>query len=157
MTLRQILPVPAAVLFVALTVSIAPHAQPASPLVERVGDTGFIQLQADSFASLNDRQKALAYWLTQAAIAIDPIIYDQLSAYGLRQKRVLEEIVGHHDGIPQSTFVKIRAYALLFWGNRGNHNETTGQKFVPDFSISDLLQAALKAQQNGGFKSAYAD
>jgi dipeptidyl-peptidase-3 len=157
MTLRHTLSASAAVLCLAITVSTTPHAQQTSPLVERVGDTGFIQLQADSFGALSDRQKALAYWLTQAAIAIDPIIYDQLSAYGLRQKRVLEEIVGHHDGIPQSTFTKIRAYALLFWGNRGNHNETTGQKFVPDFSSGDLLQAALKAQQDGGFKFAYAD
>ncbi len=134
-----------------------PLAQSASPLVERVGDTGFIQLQTDSFGALDARQKALAYWLTQAAIAIDPIIYDQLSAYGLRQKRVLEEIVGHHEGIPDATFTRIRSYALLFWANRGNHNETTGQKFLPDFSSGDLLQAALKAQQNGAFKSAYAD
>jgi dipeptidyl-peptidase-3 len=133
-----------------------PTAQ-SSPLVERVGDTGFIQLQADSFGALDARQKALAYWLTQAAIAIDPIIYDQLSAYGLRQKRVLEEIVGHHEGIPASSFSKIRSYALIFWANRGNHNETTGQKFVPDFSSADLQQAALKAQQNGAFRSAYAD
>jgi dipeptidyl-peptidase-3 len=157
MTLRQILSSSAAALFLAVTVSMTPHAQQASPLVERVGDTGFIQLQADSFGALTDREKALAYWLTQAAIAIDPIIYDQLSPYGLRQKRVLEEIAGHHDGIPPSTFAKIRAYALLFWANRGNHNETTGQKFVPDFSSGDLLQAALTAQQSGGFKSRYAD
>ena len=64
-------------------------AAPASSLVERVGDTGFIQLQSPSFAQLDDRQKALAYWLTQASIAIDPIIYDQLSRFGLRQKRLL--------------------------------------------------------------------
>src|SRR5437764_13025743 len=61
-----------------------------SPLVERVGDTGFIQLQAPSFATLTDKQKQLAYWLTQASIAIDPIIYDQLSRHGLREKRLLE-------------------------------------------------------------------
>ena len=157
MTLRHLLLAFVAVSFAGLAVPVAPVAQQTSPLVERVGDTGFIQLQADSFGTLSDRQKALAYWLTQAAIAIDPIIYDQLSAYGLRQKRVLEEIVGHHDGVPASTFAKIRNYALLFWANRGNHNETTGQKFVPDFSSSDLLQAALKAQQNGAFKSAHSD
>ena len=158
MTLRHLL---ALAIICATTITLAaparPLAQAASPLVERVGNTGFIQLEADSFAALDARQKALAYWLTQAAIAIDPIIYDQLSAYGLRQKRVLEEVVGHHTGIPEATFAKIRRYALLFWGNRGNHNETTGEKFLPDFSSADLLQAALKAQQNGAFRSRYAD
>ena len=49
-----------------------------SPLVETVADTGFIQIQAPSFAQLTPKQKELAYWLTQASIAIDPIIYDQL-------------------------------------------------------------------------------
>src|SRR5207248_4533271 len=55
-------------------------------IVERVGDTGFIQLRADGFRELDPRQQTLAYWLTQASIAIDPIIYDQVSQYGLRQK-----------------------------------------------------------------------
>ncbi len=96
----------------------APGAQgpalPKSPLVERAGDTGFIQLQARSFATLTDKQKELAYWLSQAAIAIDPIIYDQVSRWGLRQKRLLEGIVAHPDGVPPAAFAKVREYALLF-------------------------------------------
>jgi len=129
----------------------------ATPLVERVGDTGFIQLHADSFRQLDARQQALAYWLTQASIAIDPVIYDQLSQYGLRQKRMLEEIVARPAGIPPQTFAKIREFALLFWANRGNHNENTGQKFLPSFSSDELRQAALTAQKNGGFAAKYGD
>jgi dipeptidyl-peptidase-3 len=147
----------AVVLVTAVLPAIRPHAQSATPLVERVGDTGFLQLEAESFRQLDARQQALAYWLTRASIAIDPIIYDQLSAYGMRQKRLLEEIVAHQQGIPAASFRKIREYALLFWANRGNHNEITGQKFVPPFSRDDLLQAALQAQRNGAFRSAYAD
>jgi dipeptidyl-peptidase-3 len=127
---------------------------PRSPLVERVGDTGFIQLQARSFAQLDDRQKQLAYWLTQASIAIDPINYDQLSRFGLRQKRLLEGVVARHAGVPPAVFGKIREYALLFWANRGNHNETTAQKFVPAFTFEELQEAALKAQAAGAFASA---
>ena len=62
-------------------------------LADRVGATGFIQLEAQSFDKLTPRQQALAYWLAQASIAIDPIIYDQDSRFGLRQKRLLEAIV----------------------------------------------------------------
>ncbi len=51
----------------------------ANVLVDRVGNTGFLQLHAESFSSLDPKQKELAYWLSQASIAIDPIIYDQLS------------------------------------------------------------------------------
>ena len=136
-------------------------AQTASPqhgsLVERVGDTAFIQLQADSFTQLDARHQALAYWLTQASIAIDPIIYDQLSQYGLREKRLLEETLAHPSGVSPEALPKIRAFALLFWANRGNHNEQTAQKFLPTFTATELEQAALKAQENGGFKSAYGD
>src|SRR5207247_8625486 len=94
-----------------------------SSIVERVGDTGFIQLQADSFRALEPRGQALAYWLTQASIAIDPIVDAQLSPYGLRQKRLLEEIVARPAGIAPAIFQKVRAYALVYWANRGNHNE----------------------------------
>src|SRR5204863_5689267 len=125
---------------------------PSSPIVERVGDTGFLQLHAESFNALDARQQALAYWLTQASIAIDPIIYDQLSQYGIREKRLLEEIVGRPSGIPQPTFDKIRQYALLFWANRGNHNENTSQKLLPAFAVEELQQAALTAQTDGAFK-----
>src|SRR5262245_34870468 len=79
-----------------------------SPLVETVADTGFIQIETPSFAQLTPKQKELAYWLTQASIAIDPIIYDQLSKYGLRQKRLLEGIIAHREAIPADIYPKIR-------------------------------------------------
>src|ERR1043166_6774136 len=107
---------------------------PTSPLVARVGDTGFIQLEAPSFSQLTPKQQALAYYLTQASIAIDPIIYDQLSRFGVREKRLLAGIMAHSAGIPPATLSRIREYALLFWANRGNHNETTAQKFLPSFT-----------------------
>jgi dipeptidyl-peptidase III len=129
----------------------------AKTLVERVGDVGFIQLESPSFASLDARQKALAYWLNQAAIAIDPIIYDQLSRFGLRQKRILEGIVAHRSAVAAASLPKLREYALLFWANRGNHNDTTGQKFVPAFTFDELREAALKAHSAGAFKTASGD
>jgi dipeptidyl-peptidase-3 len=129
----------------------------ASSLVERVGDHGFVQLQSPSFGRLPPRQQALAYWLSQASIAIDPIIYDQLSQFGVRQKRLLEEIVAHPAGIAPDALAKIRGYALLFWANRGNHNDYTAQKFLPTFTIDELRQAGARAQASGAFKTAYAD
>lgn len=117
--------------------------------VDRVGSTGFIQLEADSFHQLNGRQQALAYWLSEAAIAINPIIYDQLSKYGLREKHVLEMIVAHPDGVNPAAYEKIVAFTKLFWANRGNHNETTAQKFLPDFTFEELRDAGLAALHHG--------
>src|SRR5262245_30756999 len=142
-----------------VVLSTAALAQTAShtPMVERVDDTAFIQLQSPSFEGLDARQKALAYWLTQASIAIDPVIYDQLSAYGIREKRLFEEIMSHTAGIPAGALGKIREFSLLFWANRGNHNENTGLKFLPTFTFEELKAAATTAQSNGAFKTGYAD
>src|SRR5215831_8876009 len=147
------------ILSFALAAAVLAQTQSASNnrIVERIGDTGFIDLHADSFPQLDTRHQALAYWLVQASIAIDPIIYDQLSPFGVREKRLLEEIVSRPSGIDAQTFKKIRDYSLLFWANRGNHNENTGQKFLPAFTMEDLQNAALKAQANGAFKTGYGD
>jgi len=111
-------------------------------LVDRVGSTGFVQLEAESFKKLSRRQQALTYWLAQASIAIDPINYDQNSVYGLRQKRLLEAIMLHPDAAGNAQARRrIEDFTKLFWANRGNHNEMTAQKFLPEFSFDDLKTA----------------
>jgi len=110
-------------------------------LADRVGNTGFVQLTADSFNKLTPREQALAYWLSQASIATDPIVYDQLSRFGLRQKRLLETIVTHPQGV-KPAMNKIVDFAKLFWANKGNHNELTSQKFLPDCTFEEFKAAA---------------
>lgn len=124
----------------------APVLFAADALVDRVGSTGFVQLEAESFQKLTPREQALAYWLSEASIAIDPIIYDQNSPYGLRQKRLLEEVALHGGSKKMVDFLK------LFWANRGNHNEMTARKFVPDFTFEELKAAAHAALAAGGFQ-----
>src|SRR5438105_13663754 len=99
-----------------------------STLVERVGSTGFMQLDADSFNKIKPREQALAYWLSQASIALDPIIYDQLSRYGLREKRLLEALIAHPEGVKPDVMAKITAFTKLFWANKGNNNDTSAHK-----------------------------
>ena len=117
----------------------------ASPLVERVDTTAFVQIEANSFNSLTPKQQALAYWLTQASIAIDPIIYDQISRFGLRQKRVLEAVMTNKDKVDAQVYNKVADYTKLFWGNKGNHNEMTAQKFLPKFTEDELKHALEQA------------
>jgi dipeptidyl-peptidase III len=121
-------------------------------LVDRVGSTGFLQLEAPSFEKLSPRQQALAYWLSQASIAIDPIIYDQNSIWGLRQKRLLEAIM-RTPPADAAVRAKITDFAKLFWANRGNHNDQTAQKFLPGFTFEELQAAAKASLAAGGFSS----
>ena len=116
-----------------------------SPLVERVDTTAFIQIEARSFNGLSPQQQALAYWLNQSAIAIDPIIYDQLSRFGLRQKRVLEAIVSTKTTVDPAIYGRVLDFTKLFWANKGNHNETTAQKFLPRFTADELKRALNQA------------
>ncbi|HKV03845.1 MAG TPA: hypothetical protein VJO53_01930 [Candidatus Acidoferrales bacterium] len=125
----------------------APAAQ--SSLAARVGDTGFIQLTADSFNDLTLDRKMDAYWLYMAAVAVNPIAYDQNSAYGLREKHLLEAILTHSQGVDPATLKKITDYAMLFWGNQGNYNSFTSVKFLPGFTPADLHAAAARALKNG--------
>jgi len=122
--------------------SCAASAEEHKTLVDRVGATGFLQLEADSFNGLTARQKELGYWLSQASIAINPIIYDQLSRFGMRQKRLLEAVIAQPQPNP-----KILNYTKLFWANRGNHHEQTARKFLPEFTYEELKAVTPKASQ----------
>jgi len=133
----------------ALALPLLAQQKPKTSLVERVDRNGFIQVEASSFNDLTTRQKQLTYWLSEASIAIDPIIYDENSRFGLRQKHLLEQIESHGNGIDPAVMKKIHDYTMLFWANHGNHNDTTAQKFLPSFTDEELVAAALKALQNG--------
>ncbi len=146
------------VLFLASAELRVPMAQSASPaeqtsnspsLVARVRDTGFIQVDVDAFSDLSENQKLAAYWLSMAAIAINPIAYDQNSSYGLQEKHLLEAILTHSNGIDPAVLKKIAEYTMLFWGNQGNHNSFNSRKFLPDFTPSELSAAAEQASKNG--------
>jgi dipeptidyl-peptidase III len=117
----------------------------ASPLVDKVDTTAFIQVEAKSFAGLPLQQQALAYWLTRSSIAIDPITFDQFSRFGLRQKAVLEAVVANKEKVDPAVYAKILDFTKLFWGNKGNHNELTSQKFLPKFTADELKRALDQA------------
>jgi dipeptidyl-peptidase-3 len=117
----------------------------ASSIVDRVGSTAFIQVEAESFKTLMPKQQALAYWLGQAAIAMDPVIYDQMSRFGLRQKRVLEAVVANKAKVDPALYAKTLDFTKLFWAGKGNHNDYTSQKILPAFTASDLKKALEQA------------
>ena len=127
---------------------MAQDAAAPSPVVDRVGSTGFLQLEAESFKSLPPQQKQLAFWLSMAAIAVNPIAYDQNSSYGLELKHLLEQILTHSGGIDPTVLKKLTDYTKLFWANHGNHNSFTSQKFLPEFTPEEFQTAALQALKN---------
>ena len=120
-----------------------------SPQAERIGDRAFIQIEAPSFDALPLSDKIVAWHLWQAAIQLDPIFYDQMSAEGLDEKRLLGAMVEDPGRLPEESRDAIVAYAKLFFGSEGNHNETTNRKFVPGLSAEAFARAARAAREKG--------
>src|SRR5436305_12338686 len=149
MNLRRIL-IPFAVLLAAplLPQPSQPPSTPA-PLVGRIGDRGCLQVEAPSFARVPLQQQLLAWNLTRAAIQLDPVFYDQMSAYGLSAKRLLGALAERPERLPEASRQAIVEYATLFFGSGGNHNETTGQKLLPGISFEELSRAAEAARAKG--------
>ena len=139
-------------------VTRAPSGQAQRPAGRTVGNTGFIQLQSPQLCAAHAAAEA-AGLLADAGVHRDRP--DHLRpALDLRAAREAPDRGGH--GAPRrhagrGRLAKIREYALLFWANRGNHNETTAQKFLPSFTAEELQDAALKAQAAGAFASASGD
>jgi dipeptidyl-peptidase-3 len=132
-----------------LTVPLLAQAPARSPLVERIGGRGYLQVQSPSYAKLPLSQKLVAYHLYRAAVQLDPIFYDQMSAYGLTAKRLLGALVERPERLPEGSRRAIVEYATLFLGSGGNHNEATGEKFVPAVSFDDFARAAEEARAKG--------
>ena len=155
MTLRRTLPlIPLVSILTSILTSItaAPllaQGPSRSPLAAQIGERGFLQVQSPSFSKLPANQKLVAYHLYQAAVQLDPIFYDQMSAYGLTAKRLLGALVEDPGRLPESSRQAIVDYTMLFFGSNGNHNETTGEKFLPAFSFEQLSQAAEQARAKG--------
>jgi dipeptidyl-peptidase-3 len=80
-----------------------------------------------------------------------------VSRFGLRQKYILDSIAAHPEGIKPAALQKIMDFTKLFWANRGNHNDTTAQKFLPEFTFDDLKAAALQARSHGALRNFASD
>lgn len=130
----------------------APDAGPPAPaapervyLLERVGNTGIVQVYADLFEQLTQEQQIMAYELYRASIAGDRITYDQRYAHNLAIKDLLEATIAF--GTASAPIVE---YTKLFWVNHGVHDMRTSRKFVPaGFTWEELRDAARRARAAG--------
>jgi dipeptidyl-peptidase III len=124
-------------------------AQAPSPLVARIGDRGILQVESPSFPKLPLSQKLVAFHLYQAAVQLDPIFYDQMASYGLTAKRLLGALVERPERLPEASRKAIVDYAMLFFASDGNHNDATGEKFVPTIPFEDFAKAVEQARARG--------
>jgi dipeptidyl-peptidase-3 len=123
--------------------------EPRSHEIETVGDTGVLRLYADGFVELAPRERVLAYWLSQAAVAGDPIVYDQRSRYGLAVKELCEELALHLGAIEPALRQKIELFVKRVFIDKGLYDGWTQRKQAPPLDRKQLESAALAAFEDG--------
>jgi dipeptidyl-peptidase-3 len=121
-------------------------------LVERLGHDAIARMFAPGVPSLTPDEKRVAWYLSLAAHAGEEMAYDQLGWDTVALKRLLESVYlfgreGH--AAPGSFDAKLADYLARFYGQSGNHDQTTGQKFLPTFTPAELEAAAARALKAG--------
>jgi dipeptidyl-peptidase III len=118
----------------------------------RSGNIAIGQLFAPGIAELTPAEKRVAWSLTLAAHAGEDIALDQMGWKLVPVKQLLEGVwlFGRDPKSAASGFDgKLVDYLLRFYGYSGNHDATTGQKFVPTFTPEELSAAASRALAAG--------
>jgi len=128
-----------------------PAAAPPDVSMERVDDVGVLALSADVFVDLQPRERVLAYWLSQAAIAGDPITYDQRSRFGRAIKVLVDGVMQRLDVVDAAVRAKIELFAKRVWINKGLYDVRTSRKLEPPLTSQELA-GAVKAALRAGAK-----
>ena len=108
-------------------------------------DLKILRYQVPGFNQLSLRQKQLAYYLSEAALAGRDIIYDQHSKYGLTIRKTLEAVYGTYSGDKNSPdWKKFEEYCGRVWFSNGNHHHYGNEKFLPEVTF-EYLSSLIKA------------
>ncbi len=115
--------------------------------VDRFADIEVLRYEVPGFDELSLREKKLAYYLSQAALAGRDIIYDQNYEHNLRIRKLLAAIVGTYTGDRDSEdFKKLVEYAKQVWFAHGIHHHYSNDKMLPEFTPEALIAMVAKSE-----------
>ena len=108
---------------------------------EAFADIQMLRYKVESFEKLTLRQKALVYYLSEAALQGRDILFDQNGRYNLRIRRMLETVYTQYRGDRNSKdFRELTTYLKRVWFASGIHHHYGSEKFQPGFSEKWLRQ-----------------
>lgn len=103
--------------------------------VDRFADIEVLRYKVPEFENLSVNQKALIYYLTEAAITGRDILWAQNGKYNLPIRQTLEQIYTNFDGDKNSSeFKGLEKYLKQVWFANGIHHHYSMDKFTPEFS-----------------------
>lgn len=106
-------------------------------VVDRFADIEVLRYKVPDFEKLTPRQKALIYYLTEAAIAGRDILWDQNGKYNLPIRQLVENVYTNYSGDKDSRQYKaLEKYLKQIWFGNGIHHHYSMDKFTPEFDES---------------------
>lgn len=118
-------------------------------VADRFADIEVLHYKVPGFEQLTPRQKALVYYLTEAALQGRDILTDQNGKYNLAIRQMLENVYTAYNGDRQdSQFKALETYLKQVWFGNGIHHHYSTDKFTPAFTEQFLRrQVAMLPQE----------
>ena len=114
-------------------------------VVDNFADIEVLRYKVPDFEKLTPRQKALVYYLTEAALAGRDILWDQNGRYNLPVRQLIENVYTNYSGNKESRQYKaLEKYLKQIWFGNGIHHHYSMDKFVPEFDESFLRYEVSK-------------
>lgn len=125
-------------------------------IVDRFADIEVLRYEVPGFNDLTPRQKAMVYYLSEAAQMGRDIIWDQNCRYNLPIRNILEAIYTNYKGDKTSADYKaFEQYLKQVWFGNGIHHHYSTDKFKPGFS-KVFFEEQVKALPAAAFPADYA-
>ncbi len=119
--------------------------------VDRFADLQVLRYQVPGFESLSASQKALVYYLSEAALSGRDIFFDQNYRHNIRIRKTLDAIVRGYKGDRQDPrWAEFMTYVKRVWFSCGIHHHYSTDKIVPGFD-ADYFAALVKGTEGESF------
>ncbi|MBO7502233.1 MAG: dihydrofolate reductase [Paludibacteraceae bacterium] len=112
--------------------------------VEKFYDLEVLRFRVPGFEELPLQQKLMLYYLNEAALYGQDIVYDQNCRYNLRIRRALERVYLNYPNKDEEQFRLLELYLKRVWFANGIHHHYSEDKFLPEFT-REWFTAALEA------------
>ena len=102
--------------------------------VDKFYDLEILRFKVPGFEQLSLQQKTMLYYLNEAALYGQDIVYDQNCRYNLRIRRALEHVYLNYTDKQDEQFLLMEKYLKRVWFSNGIHHHYAEEKFLPEFS-----------------------
>ena len=115
-------------------------------MVDQFYDLGILRYRVPGFEDLSVQQKALVYYLSEAALWGRDILTDQNCRYNLRIRRVCESVYENYAGDKTTEeWKKFVLYLKRVWFSNGIHHHYSEDKFLPECSREWFVEACKQS------------